>query len=234
MILNNLITLTFITLFSSHTFSHSGGTIKKGNLKGCHNNHKPQSFHCHSKANNLLKDKNFSSIDEARLYIGGSEDYSANSKSDYNRKEFKHWIDEDGNCLNTRAEVLKTRSLKEVSISNCRVTSGLWLDYYYDEALVSASSIDIDHIVPLKEAWISGANDWSSERRSQFANDTENLVITNLKYNRQKGAKTPLEWLPVDKAYACKYIKEWLNIKKKYNLSISSALIEQYERMNCL
>jgi hypothetical protein len=56
----------------------------------------------------------------------------------------------------------------------------------------------------------------------RFANDPRNLVITNRKYNRTKGAKTPLEWLPSQHEYACRYLKDWLALKKAYGLRISN------------
>ncbi|WP_372655913.1 HNH endonuclease family protein [Halobacteriovorax sp.] len=233
MTIKTFITLISFTLFIHNAHSHSGRTIEKGKLKGCHNHNKSQSFHCHSKSNFNLRGKNFLSKIEAEQFLGGIKEQIATDEKQYSRKEFKHWTDDDKNCLDTRAEVLKIRSLVEVNISNCRVVNGLWNDYYYREELSKASDIDIDHIVPLKDAWISGASKWTSKKREEFANDYENLVITNLKYNRRKGAKTPLEWLPVNKNYACKYIAKWILIKEKYELRISPLLIDQYRDMNC-
>jgi hypothetical protein len=141
---------------------------------------------------------------------------------DYNRKEWKHWIDEDKNCLDTRSEILKSRSLSEVKLNpkGCKIVSGEWDDFYYSEKLYLAKKIDIDHLIPLKNAHLSGGADWSSDLKKEFANDPENLVITNLKYNRQKSAKGIDRWLPVNKKYACKYIKKWIYVKNKYQLTI--------------
>jgi hypothetical protein len=141
---------------------------------------------------------------------------------DYNRKEWKHWIDADQNCLDTRNEILKSRSLVEVQLNpkGCKVFSGEWDDFYYPEKLFLAKKIDIDHLIPLKNAHISGGSEWSSEEKKVFANDPENLVVTNLKYNRQKGALGIDGWLPIKKNYACKYIKKWVYIKNKYQLTI--------------
>jgi hypothetical protein len=141
---------------------------------------------------------------------------------DYNRKEWKHWIDIDKNCIDTRNEILKSRSLIEVTLNpkGCKVASGEWDDFYYPEKLLLAKNIDIDHLIPLKNAHISGGSEWSSEEKKVFANDPENLVVTNLKYNRQKGALGIDGWLPIKKNYACKYIKKWIYIKNKYQLTI--------------
>lgn len=159
-------------------------------------------------------------------------------KMTYKRSYFSSWIDEDRDCLNTRHEILKSRSKTPVTIKksqngHCRVISGQWEDYYYNEVLTQSHSIDIDHLVSLKHAFESGADKWSQSKRDQFAVDPENLVITNLSYNRQKGAKSILEWMPVDKAYACRYTDQWLYIKKKYGLEISKKEVEYKSLLNC-
>jgi hypothetical protein len=142
----------------------------------------------------------------------------------YVRSEWKHWIDEDKDCEDTRAEILKQRSEVPVKIDpkSCTVRSGSWKDYYYPEVHVLASKVDIDHLIPLKHAHESGGANWTAEQKMRFANDPRNLVITNRKYNRTKGAKTPLEWLPSKREYACKYLKDWLALKKSYRLRIAS------------
>lgn len=157
----------------------------------------------------------------------------------YDRKKFKHWVDLDGDCQNTRNEILIARSnvpvtFKKNKKGDCVVKSGEWSDFYYFETLSEAQNIDIDHIVPLKHAWTAGANTWTPKKREVFANDHENLVITNKKYNRQKGAKTILEWMPVEKSYACQYIKRWFEIKEKYDLKITQKEIEYSDLSKCI
>lgn len=148
--------------------------------------------------------------------------------SRYSRSEWKHWIDADGNCLNTRNELLRQRSLSPVKFNKngCLVKKGLWKDYYFPEILSLSSQIDVDHLVPLKHAHISGGGSWSRAKKQMFANDLENLVITNKKYNRQKGAKSIDQWLPLNKSFACKYVKDWKFIKKKYSLTIFPAEVK--------
>lgn len=138
----------------------------------------------------------------------------------YNRKDWKHWVDADHDCLNTRSEILKLRSRGQITLNKkgCTVIGGVWDDYYYPEVHTSAKKVDIDHLIPLKNAHETGGAAWSKNEREVFANDPENLVITNLSYNRKKGAKGIDGWLPVHKDYACKYIKDWVKLKKKYRL----------------
>lgn len=151
----------------------------------------------------------------------------------YNRSEWGRWSDPDRNCLNTRHEILKSRSLTKPVVKNCKVVSGSWRDFYYSEVLTNPKKIDIDHVVPLKHAHESGGYKWPSNKRKQFYTDQENLVITNRKYNRQKGPKTILEWIPVDQRYACKYVKRWFSIKNKYLLNIEKQEVGYFKSLNC-
>lgn len=157
---------------------------------------------------------------------------------EYKRAYFGSWTDKDKNCLDTRNEILKSRSLVEVQIvraksGKCRVTTGKWRDFYYNEVLTDAGKIDIDHIVPLRHAWETGAASWSGSKRKVFSEDLENLVITNRKYNRQKGAKTILEWMPINRSYACKYALKWFHVKNKYSLQVSQLERDYLARLKC-
>lgn len=142
----------------------------------------------------------------------------------YKRQEWPHWVDTNKDCQNTRQEILIARSLEPVKLNKkgCTVVAGKWEDYYYPETHTSPQAVDIDHLIPLKHAHSLGADKWTLKERELFANDPENLVITNKTYNRQKGAKTIAEWLPVHQDYACKYIKDWIRVKKKYQLTITA------------
>lgn len=151
----------------------------------------------------------------------------------YLRTDWDHWSDLDGNCLDTRAEILKERSLVPIHLNKkgCKVKTGQWNDYYFDEIHTLASQVDIDHVVPLKHAHDSGAALWSPSQKQIFANDKENLVITNKHYNRQKGSKTIGEWLPVQSGYACKYVQDWVKIKNKYHLILGASEISTIEKL---
>ncbi len=153
----------------------------------------------------------------------------------YNRKDWKHWVDSDHNCLNTRSEILKLRSRGTVSFNKkgCTVISGVWDDYYYPEVHTNAKKVDIDHLIPLKNAHQTGGSAWNKIEREVFANDPENLVITNLTYNRKKGAKGIDGWLPVHKNYACKYIKDWAKLKKKYSLQMTAKEQQTLKLSDC-
>lgn len=159
------------------------------------------------------------------ILIACAHQVTKTSHPKYSRSSWKHWTDDDGNCLNMRQEILKSRSLVKVKLNKkgCTVVSGKWDDYYYPEIHTKSKTVDIDHLVPLKLAHDQGGYEWSAEKKERFANDPENLVITNRSYNRKKGAKSIDQWLPVHQEYACKYIRDWKHIKKKYGLMITES-----------
>lgn len=139
----------------------------------------------------------------------------------YNRKDWPHWIDADGDCQDTRQELLIATSKIPVQFKDskhCTVIYGEWYGVYTGKKFTKASDIDIDHIVPLAHAHRHGAENWTKEQRKTFANDFENLVAVSDSANRSKSDKAPDEWLPPLKSYWCEYGKRWERIKEKYRL----------------
>lgn len=141
----------------------------------------------------------------------------------YDRQAFRHWVDEDGDCQNTRAEVLSAQSLEPVVYDSrgCRVLSGLWVDPYTGQVSVSASEVHVDHVVPLAYAWFRGAWEWTPERRRDFANDPYNLQVVRARVNVQKGAKGPSEWSPSDQ-WKCVYGLRWISLIARYRIGASN------------
>jgi hypothetical protein len=142
-------------------------------------------------------------------------------RTGYSRKDWGPWADRDGDCRNLRAEILMASSQKPVSFTRkgCAVTFGLWVDPYTGTRVTQASGVDVDHIVPLQEAHDSGAFQWTGAQRAAFMNDPENLVVAGASANRAKGARGPEEWLPENRSVHCAYVRQWVKIKKKYQLS---------------
>ena len=153
----------------------------------------------------------------------------------YSRHDWPHWSDTDKDCLNTRHEILVKRSLIPVTFNRrkCKVLEGKWEDYYYPQIHSYAHEVDIDHLIPLKHAHEVGAAHWTKKEKKKFANDPQNLVITDKKYNRKKGAKRIDEWLPIHKNYACKYIRDWIKIKRKYQLEITKSEARAIQSASC-
>lgn len=142
--------------------------------------------------------------------------------SDYDRSFFGGWRDSDGDCLDTRGEVLVDRSLTEAVLdeTGCRIVGGTWWDFYTGKILSDSSTIDIDHLVPLHEAWDLGAHEWDRSRAADFANDPENLAITTSEMNRSKGSSAPTAWLPPEEEFRCEYLTRFGQILDKYGLAL--------------
>lgn len=143
----------------------------------------------------------------------------------YERSAWPHWIDADGDCLDTRQEVLIAESLTPPVIDGCRVTQGLWLCRYTGKLITDPSQLDVDHLVPLRHAWGAGGKGWSLELRRQFANDLEHpevLIAVDSRANRQKGAKGPDEWRPAERGHWCRYAHDWLSVKQRYSLVLTA------------
>ena len=155
----------------------------------------------------------------------------------YNRDDYsKDWSDEDGDGVNTRHEVLIEESLVPVTLSSNkrRVVKGLWVDPYTGETNTDPSQLDIDHMVPLKNAHISGAWKWDRAKKHAFANDLKNpnhLIAVSRGANRSKSDKPPNEWLPPNKAYQCPYISNWVSIKSNWDLTIEPETLAMWS--NC-
>lgn len=110
---------------------------------------------------------------EVEAFLSGLPRAAEGSMTGYSRDQFPHWIDNNGDCQNTRHEVLAWESTVNPGYdgSGCSVVSGRWWSAYDNQTLTSPGSIDIDHVVALAEAWRSGASDWSVASRRAFAND---------------------------------------------------------------
>jgi hypothetical protein len=106
----------------------------------------------------------------ARGYLNSITTAAESNSPAYNRDLFNHWITISGNC-NTRETVLKRDGSNVVQDSSCAATSGSWFSDYDGLTWTAAADVDIDHVVPLKEAWVSGAKDWTNAQRQAFANE---------------------------------------------------------------
>ena len=148
----------------------------------------------------------------------------AESPDPYDRSLFRHWVDEDGDGCNARREVLIAEAIEAPTIGDrCDLIGGLWYSAFDGVTTDDDSSFDVDHMVPLSEAWDSGANEWSSERRRAFANDLDlpqALIAVSASSNRSKGDKDPADWLPPLRSYHCQYVEDWVRVKVKWELSV--------------
>jgi len=135
---------------------------------------------------------------EAQSQLAGLTVAAQGPQTGYSRDLFPHWINQAGTC-NTRETVLKRDGTGVVTNDACVATSGSWFSPYDGATWSAASDVDIDHMVPLSNAWKSGAADWTTARRQAFANDLTNpqlLAVTD-SVNQAKGDKGPEDWKPV-------------------------------------
>jgi hypothetical protein len=144
--------------------------------------------------------------------------------SGYNRDYFNAWIDADSNGCNTRAEVLLAESTTTVTTrSTCTVSTGTWFSSYDGLWILDAGKLDIDHFVPLKEAWVSGAYAWDTQTQTQFGNDlgyAASLLAVSASSNRSKSDRDPASWMPANAAFACDYVATWVGVKYRWGLSV--------------
>jgi Protein of unknown function (DUF1524) len=148
----------------------------------------------------------------------------------YSREEFPHWAadgtrfgweEPDGSCDVRDDALLRDGRGVEVD-EDCSFTAGRWLDPYTGSTLTDSGDVDIDHIVPLANAWRSGANDWDQSRREAYANDPGVLLSVDDAANQTKGDKGPEAWLPPNTDYRCEYARRWIWIKHKWNLTVNA------------
>ncbi|MFD9812465.1 HNH endonuclease family protein [Streptomyces sp. NPDC059080] len=160
----------------------------------------------------------------ARTYLSEIKEQPEGSSDGYSRDKFPHWITQEGAC-NTREVVLKRDGTDVKTDSNCAAVSGTWVSPYDGATWTQASDVDIDHVVPLSEAWKSGASQWTTAHRQEFANDlthSQLLAVTD-NVNQSKGDKDPAKWLPPKTSYHCEYARMWVWVKHVYELTADSA-----------
>lgn len=160
----------------------------------------------------------------ARTHLSAIRTAAEGSDSGYSRDKFPHWITIEGNC-NTRETVLKRDGTNVSTGADCYPDRGSWYSPYDGETWSNASDVDIDHMVPLAEAWRSGASGWSTSKRTSFANNLTRAQLWAVtdNVNQAKGDKDPAEWKPSRTAIWCLYARAWIDVKYGYGLTADSA-----------
>lgn len=142
----------------------------------------------------------------------------------YKRSMFRHWVRQPDGC--TTREVVLIRDAIGGTRAGCQMVGATWVSPYDEVSTTDPSTFDIDHMVPLKEAWVSGAHDWTAERRTAFANDLGylfSLLAVSASSNRSKGDRGPVAWMPPNVSDTCSYVAEWVAVKWRWNLSMDAA-----------
>ncbi|UQW99217.1 HNH endonuclease family protein [Streptomyces sp. RerS4] len=146
-------------------------------------------------------------------------------RTGYRRTSFRHWnagdLPADG--CSTRQEVLLAEAVEYPEIGpGCVLSGGMWVSYYDEVSVTDPARLDIDHMVPLAEAWDSGASSWTAQRREAYANDqgqTASLVAVTARSNRSKADQDPAQWLPPSPEALCRYGAEWTATKLRWGLA---------------
>lgn len=155
----------------------------------------------------------------------------------YRRADWPHWRDADGDCQNTRHEVLIAESLIAPEFTNarsCTVSVGRWIGLYTGNEVTSARRLDIDHLVPLANAHDSGGWAWPRDKKQRYANDlsyADHLIAVTASANRSKGRKAPHQWKPVAQESWCRYAQAWIDIKVRWELTATAEEISALQAM---
>lgn len=150
------------------------------------------------------------------------------------------WADVDRNGCDTRNDVLK-RDLREEKFKagthDCVVVSGVLQDPYSGKTIAfqrgqdTSSQVQIDHLIPLSDAWQKGAQQWTATKRKEFANDPLNLLAVDGPLNGQKSDSDAATWLPPRRAYRCAYVARQIDVKAKYDLWVTAAEKDAMDRV---
>jgi Protein of unknown function (DUF1524) len=161
---------------------------------------------------------------QARQQLATLTVAAGQSMAGYSRTRFPHWIEQGHGC-NTRDVVLERQGTGVSVTSTCKITHGTWVSPYDDKTWTDPQKVDIDHLVPLANAWRSGANTWTDAKRQDFANDLTRpqLIAVTLTQNRAKGDQDPAQWKPPNHAFWCQYAEDWIAVKRAWALTITVA-----------
>ncbi|ANE03822.1 HNH endonuclease family protein [Corynebacterium crudilactis] len=174
---------------------------------------------------------------EYRELLNGLDQKGRAPKTAYDREKFgSAWTDDvtvefGKNGCDTRNDILQRDLVNyefRESDKQCLIGTGTLYDPFSGETIAFArgersSEVQIDHIVPLKDAWVKGAWRWSDQKRKDFANDPDNLLAVKGSLNQQKGASDAATWLPPNDAFRCDYAKKIITIKDRYKVSVTKA-----------
>lgn len=205
--------LLLLLLASTTVSAHPGALDQHGG----HTDRRTGNYHCHRDPCLSHQRQNDAALQEA------AQEQRPFSLL-YDRADWPHWLDDDGDCRDTRAEILIRTSRVAVTFrdtKHCVVQSGEWLDPYSGRLIYQANDLDIDHLVPLKHAHGHGGSAWPASQRRQFANDPDNLVPVSAALNRAKGSSSPDQWRPPNRGYWCEYGQRWQDIKQRYALMVT-------------
>ncbi|MFI6477309.1 HNH endonuclease family protein [Nonomuraea sp. NPDC050663] len=162
-------------------------------------------------------------------------------RTGFDRDEFgPAWADVDRNGCDTRNDILKRDMTDETfkeGTHDCIVLTGVLEDPYSGKTIKfrrgneTSMAVQIDHLIPLSDAWQKGAQQWPATKRKEFANDPLNLLAVDGPLNNQKSDGDAATWLPPRRAYRCTYIARQIDVKAKYDLWVTRAEKDAMEQI---
>ncbi|MER5998560.1 HNH endonuclease family protein [Nonomuraea sp. NPDC052116] len=173
------------------------------------------------------------SVSDARKKLAKLTVKGRAPKTGFDRDKFgPAWSDVDHNGCDTRNDILKRDLVDEkfkAGTHDCIVLSGTLHDPYSGKTINfkrgqdTSTAVQIDHVIPLSDAWQKGAQQWAADKRKEFANDPLNLMAVDGPLNGQKSDSDAATWLPPVKSYRCTYIARQIDVKTKYAVWVTSA-----------
>lgn len=158
-------------------------------------------------------------------------------RTGYVRTKFKHWITISRagqvGCDSRKSVIIDEALVKPTIEKGCVLTGGKWLSIYDNVEITDAGKLDVDHMVPLAEAWDSGASAWTDLKRQQYANDMtdpRHLIAVTGSSNRSKSDQDPADWVPTNKTYLCDYIANWVSIKVRWSLTVDQKELDTLKK----
>jgi len=169
----------------------------------------------------------FIDVEAARQALPGLDVKGRAPLTAYSREAFgTAWSDVNDNGCDTRNDILR-RDLTSKTVDDCVVLSGELVDPYsgrrvqFRRGPVTSLDVQIDHVVPLANAWQTGAFGWSPAQRSAFANDPAELLAVDGPLNERKGAADAATWLPPNKGFRCQYVAAQILVKHRWGLWVT-------------
>ncbi|MFG2437907.1 DUF1524 domain-containing protein [Streptomyces sp. NPDC048508] len=160
----------------------------------------------------------------ARSELAGLTVAAPHSMDGYARDKFDIWASQPDGCT-TRQDVLARDGHNVQDHANsCQPSSGSWYSAYDDKTVTVVADATIDHMVPLAEAWRSGADTWTAKQRKAFGNDLKDpqLLIASESSNSSKSDSGPADWKPTNHAFWCTYGKDYTHIKAVFKLTTTN------------
>jgi hypothetical protein len=157
-------------------------------------------------------------------------------RTGYVRTKFKHWVGVGNGCDSRKTVIISEATVKPVVEKGCVIKGGEWLSVYDSVKVTDAGKLDVDHMVPLAEAWDSGAYAWDDKKRELYANDqtdARHLIAVTGSSNRSKSDRDPAEWIPTNEKYKCQYIMNWVSIKVRWSLSVDEKELLAIKSIKC-